>query len=294
MAQLITPYALKGQLSNDRFQLVDARYQLGPEGPEQAKKCFEAAHIPGALWLNLKDFSDASHPAPHMFPGVKAFRQHWQQAGLSFNKPTVFIHDEELPTAFRWWWMAQLAGLPDPLVLDGGMKAWLAAGLPTESGQASIEQGYNVVQHSSDEVPTSEAVGRIELEEVAKLVNGKSSQLAQLLDARGEQRFLGQMPESREGCRAGHIPGSLNLPYAWLLEPETGRLKAPAEVEALLNKAGIDWTKGVVTTCGSGVTACVLAFALRYVGFTHAVSVYDGSWAEWGASEQPVESVIVA
>jgi thiosulfate/3-mercaptopyruvate sulfurtransferase len=290
MGLLVTPKAAEAWLEVKQAQVLDTRFRLGADGETQAKALFKAGHWPNAKHFNLSAFSDETSPYPNTVLAAEVFRKRWLDAGFSEHKPVLLIGDKEMPSAFRVWWLLQQAGFPMPIaILDGGHEACLNAGITLETGLS--EQPPLLQENRSSQAWGKEPdVGLTHLAEVKQLVNS-SNKTTQLIDARSEGRFYGESPEPRAGCKAGHIPSSLNLPYTRLFDPITGGLLAPLQLEALFSEAGFHWRQPAVSTCGSGVTACVLAFALRYMGYPLALSVYDGSWSEWGSQPDTLIAV---
>jgi len=188
--------------------------------------------------------------------------------------------DSDIRSAARAWWMLRYFGHANVSLLDGGFAAWRKAGGETQSGAAATPPKGTFSARSRD------GAGVIAMEEMVAKIN--QGTVGQILDARAAARFAGEAPEPRKGLRAGHIPGSRNLPFDQLLD-DKGRYRDPQEIKRLFTEAGIDTAEPVITSCGSGITACVLALALERVGNKDAF-VYDGSWTEYGAGDAPIES----
>ena len=252
-------------------RFVDASWFLPAEG-RSGRAEFEAARIPGAVFFDIDAVSDPASSLPHMLPTPEAFAAAAGGLGLSPDSPVVVYDTFGVRSAARAWWTLKVMGYPQVRVLDGGLRAWKAAGLPVETGPAPAPVPSEVTAVFSPERVRS-------LADVAAALAGQS---AQVVDARSSARFRGEAPEPRPGLRSGHMPGALNLPFDRLLTPE-GTLKPPTGLAAEFAAAGVDPARPVITTCGSGVTASVLALALEVLG--HPAAVYDGSWAEWGGPE---------
>lgn len=282
---LVSPDWLKSALDDPAVVVLDATYHLPTTGRD-ARAEFEAERIPGARFFDVDGIKDSGNPLPHMAPDAETFRAAATALGIGRDSTVVCYDSYGLFSAARAWWMFRLFGFANVSILDGGLKHWKACGYPTESGtttpppppETPIEVHYR-----------PELVRRLE-DLMDNLSDGPGPAFT-VLDARGTGRFAGTAPEPRAELRPGRIPGSLNLPYDRLTDPETGRVKHVQQLQALFEAAGIEIGRDrVVTSCGSGVTACALAFGLFLLGDTNA-AVYDGSWSEWGArGDTPIET----
>lgn len=269
MTIFITTGELAEQLGSPGLVILDATLFL-PGTPRDARAEFEAAHIPGAAFLDLDTLADPDDPAPHMLPPDSLMTQRAQAMGIDPDSRIILYDNSPIRSAARAWWMMRAYGLgASAAILDGGLATWLAEGRPTESGVAQPAPGTAIAHLDRAQVRTKADI-------LANLDSGS----AQLLDARGAGRFTCAEAEPRPGMASGHIPGARNLPYAALFAPDN-RLKQGAELRALYESAGIDLDRPVVTTCGSGVTAAILLAGLESLGKTD-VALYDGSWSEWG------------
>ncbi len=275
---LVSANWLQDNLKNTR--VLDASYHL-PDVKRDANAEFEAAHIPGAMRFDIDAIADRHSPLPHMLPHPDDFTAAMQALGLNAGDHVVFYDDSDVKSAARGWWMMHLFGHTNASVLDGGLAAWrtIDGAMEKAAGNAAspLERGN---------FTASPAKGMGVTDFTALLGAVRSNNSGQVLDARGAARFAGSAPEPRAGLRAGHIPGSRNLPFNKLFR-EDGMFHDPETLKSLFAEAGIDVAKPVTATCGSGVTACVLAMGLRLVGNKDTV-VYDGSWTEWGASDAPI------
>lgn len=249
-------------------QLVDATWFMPNEGRE-GHADYLAAHIPGAVFFDIDAIADKTVDLPHMLPTAEDFAEAAGALGLSRDATIVAYDSFGVRSAARVWWTLRVMGFPKLFVLDGGLKKWLAEGRPTEAGQAALP---------ATTLPPSLDAGLVrDLGAVTNLLNSKA---AQLVDARGAARFRGETPEPRAGLRSGHMPGACNTPFDSLLNTD-GTMKSAEDLKALFRAAKVDLTAPIVTTCGSGVTASVVALALARLG-RQDVAVYDGSWTEWG------------
>lgn len=267
---LIAPETLAAKRGEDGLSIVDASWYL-PAQNRNGRQEFESAHVPGAVFFDQDEIVDPESSLPHTLPSPAVFAAAAGRLGLS-ERDTIVVYDGlGLFTAPRVWWMLRSFGARDVKVLDGGFPAWQAAGLPVEHGAAAPQpKTFNALFQ-----PTAVA----SLAEMRAIVEDGSMQIA---DARPAERFAGAVPEPRAGVRAGHMPGAKSVPFTAL--SEGGRLKSPEALREAFSAAGIDPTRLVVTSCGSGVTAAVVNFALASLG-REDTRLYDGSWTEWGGRD---------
>lgn len=265
---LLSVSGLKDILQRPDVKTVDASWWL--DGLN-ARADFDARRIGKAVFFDLDAVSDHDTSLPHMLPDANRFAKAAGALGLK-ETDTIVVYDQQgLFSAARVWWMLRLMGARKAVVLNGGLPAWKAAGLPLETGQPVIPAPTHF--HAE---PDLSAVAT--LHDVSEALRGDS----QIVDARGAARFGGTAPEPRPGMRSGHMPGATNLPYLELLKSD-GKMKSGPEIEAAFRKVGVDLDLPVITTCGSGVTAAILTLGLAVMG--KSSRLYDGSWAEWGGRE---------
>ena len=265
---LISSSELASRFGDPELRLLDASWFLPAEG-RSGREEFAAERIPGAVFFDIDAVSDTSVDLPHMLPAPGAFAEAASALGLSPDLDVVVYDSFGIRSSARVWWTLKVMGFERVQVLDGGLRAWKASGLPLETG----------APRPPSPVPTRVRFDRTRLRDREDVAAALASGAAQIVDARGAPRFRGEAPEPRPGLRSGHMPGARNLPFDRLLTPE-GRLKTPVALAEAFREAGVDLARPIVATCGSGVTASVLALALEVLGAPAAV--YDGSWAEWG------------
>jgi thiosulfate/3-mercaptopyruvate sulfurtransferase len=275
MNPLVTPTWLAARLKDPDTVILDAT--LAPVGvtpPIDTHARYLARHIPGALFFDIEALSDHSTPLPHMLPTAEDFSRSLSALGVGNNMTIVVYEQEGVFSAPRAWWTLRTFGAQHVYILDGGLRAWTEANLPTESGPVHrAPANFHATLNP-------EAVKNLsQLKE--KITNHQ-----QILDARSAARFNGTAPEPRPNLSSGHMPGATSIPYTELVED--GRLKPAEKLRELFRARQVDLQQPITTTCGSGVTAAVIALSLEVVGAPD-VSLYDGSWAEY--AQQP-ESII--
>ena len=249
--------------------IFDGSWHL-PTQNRDAKAEFEAEHIPGALFFDIDEIADDATDLPHMVPDPAKFASRMKQAGAGDGVRVVVYDSVGLVSAPRVWWMLRAMGHEEVAVLNGGLPKWKAESRPLEDGPAQVRTARHFT-------PRVNANLIRDIDDMRAMLTTPN---AQVVDARPAARFEGRQAEPRAGLRSGHMPGARNVPFNQVLNSD-GTLKSPEEIRAIFSGAGIDAVRPVVTTCGSGVTAAVLALALAISGNPDA-SVYDGSWAEWG------------
>jgi thiosulfate/3-mercaptopyruvate sulfurtransferase len=253
--------------------LIDASWHL-PAAMRDAKTEFAAQHIPGAVFYDLDEGAATNTTLPHMLPTAEKFAADMQALGVSKNLRVVCYDATGLFSAARLWWMLKSFGHSNVAVLDGGLPKWLKEGFEVEAGAGNpIKSNGFTAKLDNSRVKS--------LNDVAAAMQ---SGTAQIVDARSAARFRGEEPEPRPGVRPGHMPGAFNLHYASLLNAD-GTLKSVQALRAAFENAGINLNRPIITSCGSGITAAILSLSLMELRATND-SLYDGSWAEWGASDQ--------
>lgn len=266
---LVSTDWLAAHLNAPDLRILDASWHM-PGSGRDARAEFERGHIPGARFFDIDEISDDQSSLPHMAPPVEKFVSRMRGLGIGDGHRVVVYDTHGLFSAPRVWWLFRLFGKRDVAVLDGGLPKWRAEGRPVEDGVPILRDRHFTARRDASLVRDVTQVAA-----TAKLGD------AQIVDARSAARFRGEAPEPRPGLRSGHIPGSKNLPYGELLNPD-GTMKDTPELRAAFEAAGVDVTKPAITTCGSGISAAILSLALERLG-NRDHALYDGSWAEWGA-----------
>ena len=266
---------LKNNLKNKI--IIDASWYL----PTQKRNPYQeycSNHIPGALFFDIDKISNLNSPLPHMLPSEKFFSQKISEMGINNNDHIIIYDGIGLQSAARVWWTFKVFGHEKISILNGGFPKWIEENLPT----THIIESFNTSNYKA-------TYNAIHVRTVEQIKNNISKQSEVLVDARSYNRFKAIEKEPRANLKSGHIPNSLNLPYLDLLSPDKNTLKNENEIKKLFLKSGINLDKPIITTCGSGITASILAFALHLLG-KKDFSVYDGSWTEWGSKKDfPIE-----
>lgn len=261
---------LRSHLSAPDVRVLDCSWFM-PDAPQTGRQIYDAHHIPGARFFDIDDISDTDSSLPHMLPSPEKFSSRVRRLGLGDGHRVICYDQNGFLASARAWWMFRAMGHGDVAVLDGGFDAWRAAGGAIED----LPPHFQADRHFTVR-PRRDLVR--DLPQMKSLVG-----TAQIVDARGAPRFRGEVEEPRPGLRKGHIPGSINIHYAQVIAAD-GRLKSEQELKTLFNAAGVDLSKPIINTCGSGVTAAILALAQSVAGHDDS-AVYDGSWSEWGKPE---------
>jgi len=269
---------LAAHLDDPHVRVIDCSFKL-PGITPTARADYDAGHIPGAVFFDIDDIAEPGNSLPHMIPSPDLFAQKIGALGISDDDRVVVYDSNGLSSAGRAWWMLRLFGHHDVALLDGGLPKWKAEGRPVVTAVPSRAPRHFTARFEPALVRDRAAV-----------LDNLTARREQVVDARAAGRFDGSAGETRPGLRSGHIPGSRSLPYEQLTDPATRQLRSAEQLTALFRDAGVALDRPIVTSCGSGVTACALAFALHLVGHPGA-AVYDGSWSEWGLpGDTPVDT----
>lgn len=271
---LVSTEWLAARLGGPAIKVLDASFKMPGVMPRPGDD-YLAAHIPGAVYFDVEEVCDASNSLPHMYPDAAQFARDVSAMGVSTGDTVVIYDAGGWVAAPRAWWMFLSFGYDKVRILEGGLKKWLAEGRPTESGKPLTTPGSFTA-----------TLDPSYLRSKSQLVANLDQAAEQVVDARASDRFEGRVPEPRPGLRAGHIPGSRNLPYNQLFDATTGLMKSREELRAVFERAGVALERPIVTSCGSGVSAAVLTLALYRLG-VRGSALYDGSWSEWGLTDGP-------
>ena len=274
MDNVVSTAWLAEQLGAADLVVFDCSTYL-PHEPGNKHEGFRAGHIPGARMFDIDAIADTDTTLPHMVPTAGRFAKLVGALGVSNATRVVFYDQHGLRASPRGWWMMRLFGHDRAAVLDGGLPAWKRDGRPVETGDPAAAP-------AAEFIPDFRAERLRGIGDIKRVVRqggmvGGGAEL--ILDARAKGRFDGTAAEPRAGLPAGHMPGAANVPVSEIAGPG-GLIRSREELRDLFTAAGVDDTRPVITTCGSGVTACVLALGLVEAGFPEP-AVYDGSWTEW-------------
>ncbi len=268
MDPVVSTAWLADRLRAPDVRVVDGTWFMPAEG-RSGREEYLQAHIPGAVFFDIDAIADHSTDLPHMLPSPEVFAQEAGALGLPREADIVVYDTHGIRSAARVWWTLRAMCYPKVYVLDGGLKKWLAEGRPVEPGE--------IFPRAAVLEPILDPALVRNVDDVRALLDSGE---ARIVDARSATRFTGETPEPRAGLRSGHMPGAANVPWEQVIAAD-GTLKPADELKAVFKAAGVDLSKPIVTSCGSGVTASVLALALARIGLDRT-PVYDGSWTEWG------------
>jgi thiosulfate/3-mercaptopyruvate sulfurtransferase len=280
MSGLVSTEWLAGELGKPDLVVLDCSLFLPGEAGDKVS-AFREAHVPGARLFDIDLFADPDSDLPHMVPSPARFSKLAGALGISNASRVVFYDVHGLRSAARGWWLMRLMGHEAAFVLDGGLPKWRREGRAVESGEAPSPSGAAFVA----DLRADRLRGIGDVKRIVRQGGGE----ALILDARAAGRFDGTVPEPRPGLPSGHMPGAANVPFTELLGPD-GTMLAPEALRARFERAGVDGERPVILSCGSGVTACVLALGLVEAGLPEG-AVYDGSWTEWALRPETPKSV---
>jgi len=268
---IVTTEWLAEHLEAPDIRIVDGSWYLQAMARNPQKE-FLNGHIPGAAFFDIDDISDAESPFPHMLPAPEKFSSRMKKLGIGDGHHVIAYDGAGVFSSARVWWMFHAMGHENVSVLDGGLPKWKAEGRSLETKQQPRGQRHYTAR-----------LNNFIVRDLSHMQRNLMTKREQVLDARSQARFDGTAPEPRPELPSGHMPDSLSVPFTLLIN-EDGTLKAAHQLQAILEGAGVDLTRPIITTCGSGVTAAILSLALTVLGHK-ATSLYDGSWSQWAATE---------
>ena len=286
MNPLVTPEWLAEHLHDPDTVLLDATLPpVGVTPPVDTRARYRERHIPGAVFFDIDELSDHATPLPHMLPTAESFSRSMSSLGVGDQRTIVVYEQVGVFSAPRAWWMLRAFGARKVFLLDGGLEAWVETGLPIEHGESLRPPASFHAELDRAAVRDFAQVQRRIEAEGQDAAQDEAATAGQIVDARSAARFAGTAPEPRPGISSGHMPGAINLPFTDLAE--AGRLKSTEQLRELFAERGVTLDRPITTTCGSGVTAAVLALGLEMAG-AKDVSLYDGSWAEYAQRPEAI------
>ena len=272
---LLNAASLAKIIDNSDVSIIDGSFYL-PQANRDVRKDFQEAHIPGSIFFDINEVADVSTSLPHMLPDPEIFAEKVGKLGIS-NQDHVVCYDTNngAMAAMRVFWTFKVFGHEKLSVLEGGLNSWR-------------QQGYEVSNKQTPIAPTnyiSRTANQALVRSIEQVIENLGTNAEQFVDVRSSGKFLATEPEPRPDLRSGHIPGSLNLPFQKIFDPKNGgRILTAEKLIHLISNAGIDPSKPIIASCGSGVTAAVLYFSLYLLGYDTA-AIYDGSWTEWASRD---------
>ncbi|EPH6762758.1 3-mercaptopyruvate sulfurtransferase [Cronobacter dublinensis] len=273
----VASHWLAEHIDDPEIQILDAR--MAPAGQEHLRDMaqeYRAGHLPGALFFDIEALSDHASPLPHMMPRPETFAVAMRELGVNDDKHLIIYDEGNLFSAPRAWWMLRVFGVQNVSILAGGLAEWQRDGFPLQEGAVEAPEGE--FEAKLDE---------LQIKRLTDVLLASHENTAQIVDARPAARFNAEADEPRPGLRRGHMPGALNVPWTELVVK--GQLKTTDELHAIFARQGVNLHRPIITSCGSGVTAAVVTLALATLGASD-VTLYDGSWSEWGGRQDlPVE-----
>lgn len=252
------------------LRILDASWYLPGENRNPLEE-YSRSHIPGARFFDIDEIADKDSHLPHMVPSQELFATRVRKMGIGNGHQIVVYDTAGIFSSPRVWWLFKLMGHKDIAVLDGGFPKWLEEGREVEDIPPQVNERHYYSRKQAQLVKSRDEVQK-----------ASSEGSPQILDARPKTRFMGLLPEPRPGLRSGNIPNSISLPYTNLLN-ENGTMKEKQDLLKEFKSSGLDLDKPVITSCGSGITASILFLALDMIGHRN-ISLYDGSWVEWGST----------
>ena len=273
MTELVETNWLKENLNNPEVKIIDGSWYM-PGSGLNATEIFKKKHIPNSIFIDLEEISDQNSDLPHMMPTENNFSKKISSYGIKNDDQLIIYDAHGIFSAARIWFVFKAFGHKKVSILNGGFPAWIDSG-------GKISDQINNLEPTNYQAKLNNSL----IVSYKEIFNNLSKNKYQIIDARSPERFSGLAEESRPGMKSGHIPNSKNLYFNDLIDPNTKKFIEKEEIEKLINNQGIDLSKDTVCSCGSGVTACILKFALELLGKNQNIRIYDGSWSDWGTRE---------
>tara|TARA_Y100000590_G_scaffold450166_1_gene589415 strand:- start:208 stop:1050 length:843 start_codon:yes stop_codon:yes gene_type:complete len=273
MNSLIEIDWLKKNLNNPEIKIIDGTWHM-PGSGINGFDIFKEKHIPNAIFIDLDEVSDINSDLPHMMPDENYFSEKISSLGISNNDHLIIYDMYGMFSAARIWFMFKAFGHNNISLLNGGFPAWLDSG-----GEVS-----NKINNLKTTIYKGK-LNKLLIADYQQVLENLTNQKYLVLDARSPERFSGISEEPRPGMKSGHIPKSKNLYFNDLIDQDTKKFIKKEEIENLIKKSGIDVNKDIICSCGSGVTACIIKFAIELISKNKNIKIYDGSWSEWGVVE---------